>query len=160
MRKPNLRNTITSELITALQSINKNVNDDYLSDISQSVFFWGNPIVENQRNIQRVIVRDLNIEIPEDRYDAHHQAVYIKIIIGIASAENETTQDVHDKLINITDDIIYCIGINRDTLCHDTIDYLLEDIGDPDIFNAPYPCGEMALTLKVNFVNDLWLNND
>jgi hypothetical protein len=160
MRKENLRNTVCTNLMAALATINNNVNEVYLTDIHTDLFFWGNEIMPDERGIQRVIVRDRNVEYPEDRYDSHPQELFIEISIGVVSAVNETTKDVHDKLINICDDIIYCIGLSRDTLNTNSIDTQLSDIGEPDITDAPHPYGEILLTLKISYTNYLWLDDE
>jgi hypothetical protein len=158
-RQANLRNTVLTELIAALKTIDG--TGDYITDLSNAVEFWGNPVIpaKEKSGLKRVMVRDSNLVYDERRYDSHPQTLTVTIDFGYVGAANETTLEVHHFLCNAIDDVIYMLGKNADTLFHDTIEYFLADISDPDISDDPLPYGEITLMLEIKFINHLWLDD-
>jgi hypothetical protein len=158
MRQPNLINTITAEIITALKTIDG--AGDYLTDISESVFFYlHKSIGEQKQTAQRRIVIEWEPNEPEQESNEHSEAADLKFFISYSSAIGEDIKKVHDELVNMMDDIKYCIGLNRDTLEHDSIVYKNPILDSLDITDGSYPYGVLVLTVPVEYINYRWLDD-
>lgn len=159
-RQTDLRLITIPELLAVLELING--AGDYVTNLAGKISFWGKDEIEpkNNRGLIVVNVKDGNAVYTEKRFDSHPQNLFVTITVGYVSAEGQATLDVWTYLINALGDIMYCIGQNLDTLCHDSIEYHLTDISDPDISDDPLPYGEITLTMEIDFTNYRWLSNE